>query len=582
MQLHLNSTGRTRVLMTGLWVIGAIFIVRLFWLQVVQHDYYEARALQSQVTKFTIPAERGLIYAKDGDQLAPLVMNEPVYIAYADPHEMQEPEKVEALMRRVAGGNLLSGFNDTFDDKNSRYVVMAKGLNRRQAELIKKEALAGVGLQESTQRVYPEGGLAAQILGFVNGEGEGQYGIEGELDSRLKGTPGVLKAVTDVRQIPLTIGRNDVRIPAKNGDDLVLNIDRSVQAYAEKVLKDGLDKAKAKHGSILVMDPNTGAVMAMANYPTYDPARFGEVKEAEAFTNKVVSEPYEAGSVIKTLTMATGLDTKVITPQSSYMNTGSVTVDGVTIKNALQGLNGPTTMTQVLQYSLNTGVVHVMKQLGGGSINQKSRETFYRYLTERFGFGDFTGIEQQGESAGRIISPKEQEGNAVRYSNMSFGQGMDVTMIQTAAAFSAAINGGTYYKPQLVAGVRQDDGSVKAQAPQVVRRGVVSKETSDTLRNMVITARADGLHNIGDTPGYRIGGKTGSSQIIDPKTGKYLDNNSIGTYLGFGGDETPRYVIMVRIQDSQLGGFAGTEAASPVFINMSNFMLEHLNVHPVQ
>ena len=177
---------------------------------------------------------------------------------------------------------------------------------------------------------------------------------------------------------------------------------------------------------------------------------------------------------------------------------------------------------------------------------------------ERFGFGDFTGIEQQGESAGRIISPKEQEGNAVRYSNMSFGQGMDVTMIQTAAAFSAAINGGTYYKPQLVAGVRQDDGSVKAQAPQVVRRGVVSKETSDTLRNMVITARADGLHNIGDTPGYRIGGKTGSSQIIDPKTGKYLDNNSIGTYLGFGGDETPRYVIMVRIQDSQLGGFAGT------------------------
>lgn len=582
MQLRFDSTDRTRVLMTGLWVIGAIFIVRLFCLQIIQHDHYEAKALQSQVTKFTIPAKRGMIYAKDGDELAPLVMNEPVYTAYADPHEMQDADKVEALMRRVAGGNLLRGFNDRFHEKNVRYAVMAKDLNKRQAELIKKEGLAGVGLQESTRRVYPEEGMAAQVLGFVNGEGVGQYGLEGELDSRLKGQPGVLKAVTDVRQIPLTIGQQDVRIPAKNGDDLVLHIDRTVQAYAEKALKEGLEQAGAKRGSILIMDPGNGAIMGMANYPSYNPAQFGQVKDAEVFTNKTISDPYEAGSVIKTLTMGAGLDAGVITPRSVYQNNGFVRVGDVTIKNALQGLNGPTTMTEVLENSLNTGVVYVLKQLGDGDINRKARQTFYSYLTDRYRFGEATGIEQQGEAIGRIIRPDEQEGNAVRYSNMSFGQGMNVTMIQTASAFSAAINGGTYYKPQLVAGTRQEDGALRHQAAEVVKEGILRPDASIALRDMIIEARTAGKHNSKDLPGYRIGGKTGTSQIIDKRTGKYVDDNSIGTYLGFGGDETPRYVIMVRVEDSKLAGYAGSVAAAPIFVNMSNFMLEYLKVHPVQ
>lgn len=568
--------------MAGLCFIGAIFIVRLYWLQVIRYDYYEAQALQSQVSRFTIPSKRGTIYAKDGSRLAPLVMNEPVYTAYADPLEMKEPAKVEALMQQVAGGNLLDNFSNKLSNKSVRYVVMAKGLNKQQAELIKKANLLGIGLQEGTQRVYPEGQLGAQLLGFVNGEGKGQYGLEGALNDRLAGKAGLLKTVTDVRQIPLTIGQDDVRIPAKNGDNLVLSIDRNIQSRAEQILKDSLLKSKATKGSIIVMNPASGGVMAMANFPSYDPARFADVQNAEAFTNKVVSEPYEAGSVIKTLTVGAGLDSGVIEPQTKYQNNGFVRVGDIVIKNATQDSIGPTTMTQVLQYSLNTGVVYVLKQLGGGEINNRARESLFSYFTERYRLGALTGIEQQGEAAGRIIKPDEQEGNAVRYSNMAFGQGMNVTMVQVASAFSAAINGGTYYKPSLVAGVLQDDGSLKQQAPQVLQRGVLKREASLQLRQMVIDARGAGFLAKQDKPGYRVGGKTGTSQIIDPKTGKYTNDNSIGTYLGFGGGLTPQYVIMVRVEDSKLPGYTGTVAAAPIFAEMSNYMLDYLKVQPLQ
>ncbi|HET7713347.1 MAG TPA: penicillin-binding transpeptidase domain-containing protein, partial [Patescibacteria group bacterium] len=304
------------------------------------------------------------------------------------------------------------------------------------------------------------------------------------------------------------------------------------------------------------------------------------VKEYQTFQNAVVSDPYEAGSVIKALTMAAGLNEGVVAPNSTFLNTGSVQVEDAQIKNVLQ-VNGNRTMTEVLQHSLNTGVVHVLKQLGGGELNRTARNKLFEYFSNHYSFGKKTGIEQSGESAGRLISPDEQEGNNVRYANMTFGQGMDTTMIQVASAFSATINGGTYYKPHLVGGYLEADGQVTAKQPEIVKPDVVKTSVSGDLREMLRVARVKTFPGV-DKPGYVIGGKTGTSQIIDPKTGKYIDNNAIGTYVGFGGNNTPQYVIMIRVVDAKIGGYSGSVAAAPIFADISNWMLDYLKIQPTR
>jgi len=579
-----GSTTRSKFLLGFIAVIMAVFVVRLFYLQVVQHGYYVNKAYQTQVSKLTIIPERGKIYAMDGKGTVPLVLNETVFTAFADPQEIKSPTKVIATFESIAGGNLVDGYEDRLEDKESRYVPIAKQLTRIQANMIRKKNLAGVGLQKGMRRVYPEASMASQLLGYVNDEGKGQYGLEGALDGRLKGTPGILHTVTDVRQIPLTIGAQDAHQDAVDGDNLVLSIDRNIQLRAEQILKDGLKKAQATKGSVLVMDPNTGAMLAMANFPAYDPAKYTEVKAENygVFQNGIVSDPYEAGSVIKTLTMGAGLDSGAVTVNSLFNNKGYVQVDDTLIKNVEEDpIYDNTSMTDVLQYSLNTGVVHILEQMGGGAVNRAAREKLHDYFVNRYRFGKITGIEQAGETEGIVIGANEGDGRNVRYANMTFGQGMNVTMIQTAAAFSATINGGTYFQPHLVKGVRVKDGTIKENTPAVVASGVLSAKSSAELTEMIYQGRHRGFFGKFDPPGYRVGGKTGTSQVIDAKTGKYSDDNSIGSYLGFGGSDTPRYVIMVRVEDSKLKtGYAGTVAAGPIFNELSNWMLNYLEIKP--
>jgi cell division protein FtsI/penicillin-binding protein 2 len=574
---------RSRVLAWCMIVIGALFIARLFYLQVVAHGYYDAEALKEHTSKFTLPAKRGLIYARDGvSSVVPLVLNEPMYTIYADPRYVKDISKTADALRQIAGGTLVGDIEKSLADKNLQYVVLARQLNDDQANLLKKQSLPGVGLQAQNKRVYPEGSLGAQLLGYVNSEGQGQYGIEQALNGELSGKPGMLKAVTDVNGIPISTDKNDVQIPAQDGKNLVLTVDRNIQAYAEQALKAGLDAAKAEHGSAVVIDPRTGAVLAMATLPTYDPSKYYEVKDYGTFANPVVSAPFEAGSVIKSLTMATGLNEGVIKPDSTYENTGSVQVDDATIKNVLQ-VSGTRTMTEVLQYSLNTGAVHVLQELSGGgnNINQSGRDKLYDYFTNRYMLGKKTGIEQSGESSGIVISPSDEQGNNVRYANMTFGQGMDNTMLQIAAAFSSVTNGGTYYQPHLVSGYMNDDGNVTNVQPHIVKSDVITESASNDLRGMLHTARAETFPGL-DKAGYMVGGKTGTAQIIDPKTGKYEHSNAIGTYVGFGGNSTSEYVIMVRVVDAKIGGYAGSMAAAPIFADISNWLIDYLKIQPIR
>ncbi len=587
--IHQGFKHRATSLQWLVLVIGFILIARLFSLQIIHHQHYSDLAVAEHQKKLVLPANRGQLYFRDGDAVVPAVLNTTDYTLYADPNEVKD-SKAEASIIASSLHIDQEQVHQALTVKKTAYSVIAKRVSEDSInELFKqKSKLFGVNVTPVPQRVYPEGVLGAQLLGFVNDEGVGQYGVEGALNQKLAGKPGLLKAVTDVNGVPLSLDEStNIDKNPVDGTNLVLTVDRNIQAKAEQALAEGLKNVGATKGSVIVLDPNTGAVRAMANDPSYDPAKYYDVGDDayQRFQNRVVSDPYEVGSVMKVMTLATGLDKGVIQEDSQYSNTGKVQVDDATISNVEQDVNGTRSMTDILKYSLNTGVVYVLSQLGGGTINAQARQQLYSYFTDNFGFGQLTGIEQAGEVPGSIYGPNTGQGNNVRYANMAFGQGLNVTMVQYASAFSAVINDGKYFTPHVVEGQLNSDGGVTAKAPKVTRT-VVTPKTSAEIRDMTWQAlsQTPAIQNL-ITKGYKVGGKTGTSQIIDPKTGKYSDLNAIGSYVGYAADgdtDRPRYVIMVRVDDAKLSAadFAGGSAAAPIFANINNWLLQYYNVKP--
>ncbi|QQS17417.1 penicillin-binding protein 2 [Candidatus Saccharibacteria bacterium] len=574
-----EKLSRASRLTIGLFLVLAIFLVRLFYIQVINHEEFLAKANQMQISKRTINPERGQLYAKDQNgEIVPLVLNQTVYTVFADPTQVKDVKKVEKLVTDVAGDQMIEANFDKLTSTTLQYVVLARQITHSQAEKIQEADLAGVGLQSSSRRVYTEGKLANQVLGFVNADGEGQYGLEQYLNTELTGEAGLLQSVTDVRRIPLTIGVHDVSIPAKDGTDYVLTIDRSVQAQAESILQEGLNNVNSDSGSIIVMDPNNGHIVAMANYPDFDPSNYTKVTDATAFQNHAVSYAFEPGSVMKAMTTSMSLDLGTINPDTTFTDPNCMQIDDAKICNAEgdEKFTGRTfTMTKVLQYSLNTGVMWQLQQIGGGDITKAARQTMYEYFHDKYRFGQKTGVEQPGEVGGTIFSPDNVQGNKVRYANMTFGQGVSVTMVQMAAAFSATVNGGTYYQPTLIDGTLDQDGKETANQSKVVSDNVISDSASSNIRKMMFEARrgswptADG--------GYYVGSKTGTAQIYDDATKTYSKDRTTGTTIGFGADKdgNAQYVIMVRIEYSGKQGFAGSVAANPVFTKMSNWLAQY-------
>ena len=572
-----NPHQRIRVLVGFCLLMMSIFVVRLFYMQILQHDKYVTLANEDQIKSLTLPATRGEIYAMDDGTPAKIVLNETVYTVYVNPMEVQEPEKIVRAVRDIAGGTAVKNIDKLVRDKPYMYRVIARNVTQKQAKLMKDKHLNGLGFQRTTRRVYPENKLAAQVLGFVNANGEGQYGVEEKLNDELKGQDGLLRSVTDVSGIPLTIGSHNIQKPAKNGKNIVLSIDRNVQSYTESALSKQMHEIGASNGSALVMDPQTGRVLAMANFPTYSPENYGKVKDGQAFNNATITAPYEPGSVMKTFTLATGIDKGVITPQSTYNNTDYIKVGDVTITNADKGQTGVITMQHALNYSLNTGMVTVAERLGDGShITRSARDTMYSYLHGKFGLGSPTGIELAGEAAGEVIPPTDPEGGAVRYSNMSFGQGMDITMLQVAAGFSSIVNGGKYYQPTVLEGSVDDNGTYHQLPTPTPLRRTISASASKATKKMVHDARASFFKNI-DKKGYDVGGKTGTSQTL--VNGHYVDNQTVASYLGYGGDTKPRYVIMVQVSGKNKN-FQGNYDAMPIFTDISNWMIDYMQLQP--
>lgn len=321
----------------------------------------------------------------------------------------------------------------------------------------------------------------------------------------------------------------------------------------------------------------------MANLPSYDPANYSDVESASAYQNNIVSNPYEPGSVMKLFTVGTGLDTGAITANFTFYNNSCIMVDDAKICNVEKNVSGRNmTPMQLLEYSLNTGAVWVLEQLGGGDINLAGRQKLYDYLTKNYRMNAPTGIQLANEADSTIFKPNTANGARVLYANMTFGQGEQLTMIQVISGFCAAINGGKYYQPTVLLGTLddKDDTKVNEEQPKVVAENVLKPDVSETLKDMLYQARYLGAKGKIKDNGYYVGGKSGTAQKIDPKTGAYSDTLTTGTYIGFGADKTktPKYAIMVRVDDAHNGGYAGSAAAQPIFDNMSNFMIQYEGV----
>lgn len=574
---------RTDLIRVLLALCFILIVARMYDLQIISHQKYVDLAMSQQTMQNTIFAKRGEIYMMDGDNTTPVVMNEKVYTISVDPFLLrskggQELKEDEAKIDQLVQGYAVNTWDKVFANEASRYAVIAKNVPYERAKQIKEAKITGVYAQGSTKRVYPEGDLAAQVLGFVNADGKGQYGIEGSLNKELTGVNGILKTVKDVNNIPLTIGKNNVRVPAQDGKNVVLSIDRNIQKKTENAIKATIEKFHVTNASAVVMNPRNGQILAMAGTPTYNPAEYAKVTDARAFQTDVTMSAFNPASVCKTFALAAAVDSGVMTPETTYNNTDLVTIDGWPIQNAIKGHTGNISMQEVLTYSLNTGSIQALRLLGGSEteITYQGKEKLYDYYYNRFGLGKYTGIEL-AESKGTVIPPTDIDGTNARYANMTFGQSLDLTMIQVATAFSAVVNGGDYYTPTLVAGEIKNGEFVRDTLKERDHQAIESS-TSETMRKMLHTARLVFPNVKYYDEGVYVGGKTGTAQVV--KNGKYTFDETIATYIGYGArSETdyPEYVIMTKVWEDNRRLDGGMNA-KPIFDEISQFMVNYLKM----
>ncbi|MCA9348645.1 penicillin-binding protein 2 [Candidatus Saccharibacteria bacterium] len=558
-----NANGRLKLFGLFLVVLGAVFVVRLFYLQIIKGSEYRSAADASQVKSLEIPAKRGDIYAYSGSERVPLVLNERRWLVFAD---SQFIDDINGLVNRLSEYGIdLSDSQKAQLEDGSRYVVLVKDFNDQQKSQLQAAEFTGIYFQERSVRAYAEDSLAAQVLGFVNADGQGQYGIEELLANELTGTPGKLKAITDSRGIPLAFEESNIDIAPVDGQDVTLTIDVGVQKLVEHAVADEVDRTNARGGTGIVMDADTGAILAMSNYPSFSPAAYNQVEDISLFTNNTISSAIEPGSVMKVLVAATVLDKGLVGTEYEYYDPDQVVLDGSVIRNAIDYGAQTRKIEDILISSLNTGSVHLLQVMGGGEVNQQARTTYYDYLVNHFGLSKLTGVELQNEASGQIFGPNEGYGLNIRYGNMTFGQGLTVTPIQLATAYSSIFNGGTRMKPYIVSAIGQTQTT-----PVVAQSSVLSPSAIEQLRELM---RRMGVHKYGDVQyaGLEISGKTGTGQIANPDGG-YYDDQYTGTFAGYIKSSDKTYVIVVTIDRPDVR-FAGTDAAAPVWKDVVKGMI---------
>ncbi len=576
-----QTVKRLRIWYALLILVVIIFGVRLFYVQVIRYDYYKTAALNDQLKQYQIPATRGVISAHYNGSILPIVLNQQLYTLFADPTYIKNADQVAAKITPIIGGQS-SDYAQLMRTKNTRYVVLAKKLTVDQQKSIAALKYPGLGTTAIDYRTYPQGNLASQVLGFVNDDGSGEYGIEQAMNKQLDGTPGQLKAITDVNGIPLAASKDNIDIAPKAGSNVVLTLNVAMQQQMENILAKIFPSLKASGVSALIMDPYTGAVKAMANLPTYDPSQYYKVSDPAVFANGTVSQPIEVGSIMKTLTSSAALDQGVIKADTTYFDPASWVVDGFKITNIEEdGGPGVRSIADLLNLSLNTGATWLLMQMGGGQLDTKGRNIWYNYMVNHFQLGKLTGIEQGYESPGYIPKPADNgAGIDLTYANTAFGQAMTATPLQMAAALSSVLNGGTYYQPHLVDQIISADGKVTKTTPKVIAQHVVGPNVgSELIPLMQFVVENHYIRPPFDQQAYIVGGKTGTAEIAKPGGG-YYSNLFNGSYLGFVGGDKVQYVIAVFVDKPTNGGYAGTAAAQPIFADLAHMLINDSYVIP--
>lgn len=574
----------TRVRFLRLVTFAAFLIVaaRLFSIQIIEHDKWVEAADAQHTLLEKIVAKRGEIYMMDMNDPVPIVLNQTAYSVIIDP-AVTNKDKIKEALEKYAEGKITVDIDELYEIEGLRYYVVARNISRDAASKIADEGISGVWLQNSNVRVYPEGELASGLLGFVNADGIGQYGVEGSLNEKLKGKDGMLKTISDINNIALSIGDDNIKIPAENGKNIVLTVDRGIQRGVEEILAKAVENTTATNASAVVFDPNTGEVMAMANVPNYNPADYGNVKDASAYINYTTEVPYEPASTCKTFAFSAAINEGKMTADTTYFNQGYEMVDGWKINNAEQrsSIYGEITMKTALYWSLNTGSIHALKLLGDNpeQITQTGRERLYDYLHNRFHLGQATGIEII-EAEGMIPDPNEGYGRDSVYANVTFGQNMYATMIQMVSAFSAVVNGGYYHEPTIIKGEMVDGKLVETEKKKGESQ-ILSEETSAMMRDMLQNNRNYKVRGGIDKVGYAIGGKSGTAQVVRDGSYDNTMSETIASYIGYGGTEgeLPKYVIMVKMWGE--GEYMDSGLLSEVgFDPISNFMINYLKIKP--
>jgi cell division protein FtsI/penicillin-binding protein 2 len=555
-----NSSTRWRILVTmAILLAGALILAgQLFRWQVLEHETFLALAEEEHQSEATIRPRRGTIYDRNGFLLAADTFQ---YAVSASPPMISDPYTVADRLFPLLGISR----DDTLTalTSDTAWIPLARGVPQPIGETILEWDITGIQVESQAKRVYPGETLSAHLIGFVNDNDNGFYGIEGYYDAMLRGAPGLRQGERDPFGSSIPIGPGQY-IPPRDGKSLVLTIDRTAQYIVERELANAVATYQAESGTAVVLDPKTGAVLAMASWPTYDPNRFAGTDQV-LFPNPAVSEQYEPGSVFKVITMAAGLDSGIVTPESTIYDGGMIEVGGRTIYDWDRQSHGVVDMTTVLGKSLNVGAAQVAVTLG--------KERFYTYV-RRFGFGRITEIDLDSEGPGTLKTPGDPDWHESDLGTNSFGQGIATTPLQMAVAMVAIANDGLLLKPYVVQQFIEGDQTLSVQ-PTVVRR-VILAQTAQTLTDMLVEA-VNQETELAQVPGYRVAGKTGTAQI--PVPGGYHPSLTVASFAGFLPADDPALVILVVIQKPQTSPWGG-QVAAPVFARIAQQLVVIFDIPP--
>ncbi|MBU2101202.1 penicillin-binding protein 2 [Patescibacteria group bacterium] len=535
---------RITVLIGAFAIVYGLLGYRFYDIQVSEGDRYSAEASAINSMGGFLTPKRGSIYFTDKDgERVPAAINREYPIIYAVPNDVEDLSGVATFLNSFIPDKTYEELVAILSKEGDPYEILIKKPEDSQVEQIESAELKGVYTGKGLTRFYPLGVKGSHILGYASTNElfwNGQYGVEGYYNQRLGGVEG--ESEGDVIKSPL------------HGGDVRLTIDVNIQTQAETILKNLIDDYRGVGGTVIVAEPNTGKILAMASYPSFDPNNYGQA-EISSFLNPAVQSVYEPGSIFKVITMASALDAGAITPDTTYYDSGELTLNGHTIRNWDLKANGTITMTNVIERSVNTGAAFAERQLGN--------EKFYEYLG-KFGFKDRTDIDLPGEVTGSLL-PLEQDVRDINYATASFGQGISVTPIRLIMAISAIANGGNLMRPYI---------NVENK-PQKIDK-VISKKASQQTIDMMVSAVDKA--RIAKIEGYSVAGKTGTAQVPGPNGGKYTDD-VINTFVGFAPAHDPKFIILVRLDKPYGAPLAGLTIV-PTFREIAQFVINYYNIPP--